>query len=483
VTQARTKAAETRADAAQIGKLDRLFTAQKAAVARDPVPPLAERLARLAALREMVAANRQRFRDSMAADFGSIHPRIVDMMDTGPVIGRVEYFEANLAAWMSPRQIAPGPEHGASTAEIHHVPKGVNGNISPWNFPVESALVMCTDMIAAGNTVIVKPSELAPATAQALDDVVAERFDPEVLAVVQGGPALAEAFAAMPWDHLTFTGSPRVGRLVMQAAARNLVPVTLELGGKNPAVFAPDGVTEELVHLFLTFRTLKAGQVCTSPDYVMVPRDRLEAWVATACNVWRRTYPAHVGHPFATGIINEMHFARVLGYLEEARARGVRVIGLNADEPDPALRQVPTTLVIDPPDDLGCMTEEIFGPVIPVVPYDTFEEAMVQINAGPSPLASYVATHDAHRAQQFVTQVRSGGAAVNDFGMQGGHVALPFGGVGRSGHGCHSGHEGFLGYSHTKSVFYGANDSFVHEVLAPQPGDLSVDAGSTVASA
>ena len=460
-------------DAEQIEKLHRAFEAQKAAVARNPVPSFDERLARLSRLREMLLAHQQTFRDSLAIDFAAIHPRVVDMMDTGPVLARIDYFEANLAEWMAPREVALGPEHGSSSAEVLQLPKGVNGNIAPWNFPIESALVMTVDMLAAGNTVIVKPSELAPVTAQALDDAVSEYFDPEVLTVIQGGLELSSAFASMKWDHLTFTGSPRVGRIVAEAAAKNLVPVTLELGGKNPAVFASDGVTSKLVDLFLTFRTLKSGQVCTSPEYAMVPRDKLEEWIAIATETWRETYPIYVGHPFATGIINEAHYGRILGYLDEARARGVRVVGLNDDKPDPIRRQIPMILVIDPPEDLGCMTEEIFGPVIPVVPFDSMDEAITKINAGPSPLASYLATHDKDLARRFATTVRSGGTAVNNFGIQGGHVALPFGGFGQSGHGCHSGREGFLNYTHTKSVFYGAEDSFVHQVIKTKPSDLT----------
>jgi len=457
----------------EVERLQQAFDAQKVAVARNPVPSLPERLDRISQLGRMMIEHRQQFRDSLAADFGSHHPRLVDLMETGPVLARVKYFEANLGEWMKPRQVAPGPEHGSSTAEIIQLPKGVCGNISPWNFPIESALVMCTDMLAAGNTVIVKPSELSPATAQALDEAIARHFDPEVLTVVQGGPEMGEAFAGMPWDHLTFTGSSRVGRLVMQAAARNLVPVTLELGGKNPAVFAPDGVTRQLIKLFLSFRTLKSGQVCTSPDYVMVPHDHLDDWVTLASEVWRRAYPAYVGHPDATGIINEAHYRRILSYLDEARDRGVRIVGLNDDEADAVSRQIPVTLVIDPPADLGCMTDEVFGPVIPVVPYKSIDQAMARINAGPSPLGSYIATHDSDLARRFVETVRSGGAAVNNFGIQGGHVALPFGGIGASGHGCHSAREGFLNYSHTKSVFYGAGDSLVHKVLEPPLSDLS----------
>jgi len=421
----------------------------------------------------MVIENRQAFHDAIAADFGSHPARLVDLMETGPVIARTRHIEKNLGEWMKPRRVELGPEHGASTGEILQLPKGVVGNISPWNFPIESALVMCADMLAAGNSVIVKPSELSPSTAQAVEDAAASHFDPEVLAIVQGGSAFGAAFARMPWDHLTFTGSPRVGRLVMQAAASNLVPVTLELGGKNPALFADDGITETLIKLFLTFRTLKSGQVCTSPDYVLVPSDRLEDWVATARAVWQQAYPVYAGHRDATGIINDAHYERILGYVDQARDRGVRVVGLNDDEPDRATRHIPITLIVDPPADLDCMTEEIFGPVIPVVPYASFEDAIARINSGPSPLGSYIATNDDDRARRFVTTIRSGGSAVNDFGLQGGHVALPFGGIGASGQGCHSGHEGFLGYSHTKSVFFGAEDSVVHKVLEPPLSDLT----------
>ncbi len=453
--------------APQVERLRRVFDAQKAAAAGDPVPLLGERLDRLARLGRMLIEQRQAFRAALAADFGSHHPWMSDMLETGSVLGRVRHIERHLREWVEPRSVPLGAAHGSSTAEIIHVPKGVNGIIAPWNFPIDCSLVMVADLLAAGNTAIIKPSELAPATARVLDEAVTRHFDATVLAVAQGGPDLAQVFAALPWDHLTFTGSARVGRLVLEAAAKNLVPVTLELGGKNPAVFAPDGVTDELIGRFLAFRTLKAGQIWTSPDHVLVPHDQLDHWVTSAGELWRRAYPVHVGHPDATGIINDAHFHRILGYLDEARARGVRIVALNDDEPDPARRQIAMTLVVDPPSDLRCMTDEVFGPVVPVVPYTSIDAAMARINAGPSPLASYIATYDDDLARRFVSRVRSGGAAVNTFGIQGGHPALPFGGVGASGYGCHSGREGFLAYSHTKSVFYGAGDSLVHQALTP----------------
>ncbi|MCB0997656.1 MAG: aldehyde dehydrogenase family protein [Acidimicrobiales bacterium] len=456
------------------GRMHLAFAAQRAAVLADPVPSLELRLDRVDRVRRLVVEGEDRIRVAMTDDFGSLHPAMVVMLDTLPVIERVNFVEAHLGQWLQPRDVELGEVHGSSRGLVLRTPKGVTGNIAPWNFPIESALVMVVDMLAAGNTCIVKPSELAPATAAVLDALVAEYFSPAELAVVQGGPDLAAEFAAMPWDHLTFTGSARVGRMVMAAAAANLVPVTLELGGKNPAVFAPDAATDdELILRFLAFRTLKAGQICTSPDHALVPRDRLDEWVERAGRLWQRAYPTHVGHRDATGIINAHHLDRLLGYLDEAHARGVRVVGLNDDQPDRDRRQVPLTLVVDPPDDLGCMTDEVFGPVIPVVAYDpgvgahAVDPVIERINAGPSPLGAYLATRNDAVTKRFVDRVRCGGIGINTFGLQGGHAALPFGGFGASGHGCHGAYEGFCTYSHARSVFHGADDSYVHQVILP----------------
>ncbi len=449
-----------------IARLEELFRLQKQSLARDPIPSLTERLSRLKRLKQMLIENRERFRTALSADFDSHHPWLSDIMEGGSVIGRIRHFEAELPKWLEPRPIALEAAHGSSRAEILIVPKGVNGIIAPWNFPIECALVMVADIFAAGNSAIIKPSELAPNCARVLEEVVSEAFAPEILAVTQGGPEFARAFASTPWDHLTYTGSTRVGRLVAEAAARNLTPLTLELGGKNPALFTADAVTDAMIATFLSFRVLKAGQVCTSPDYALVPHDKVDQWVDIACQSWAAVYPKHVGHADATGLINDRHYARVLSLIDEARAKGVRVVTMNNDKPDPALRQIPMTLIVAPPADLVCMQEEIFGPVTPVVPYKSLDEAITRINAGPSPLGAYIATHDDGVARRFVAEVRCGGAAVNTFGLQGNHPALPFGGFGASGYGCHSSEAGFLNYSHRKSVLYAATDSAVHQTLA-----------------
>jgi coniferyl-aldehyde dehydrogenase len=449
-------------------ELDVLFAKQKAAFAKDRVPSLEARLERLRRLDQMMIEFREPIRRALSEDFATHHPLVTDLFESGAVIARSRTIQAFLASWMAPENRELNPlVHGSSKAQVIRQPKGVLGNIAPWNFPVECALIMTADMLAAGNRVIVKSAELAPATAKVLKEAAAAHFSEEILAVVNGGVELASYFASLPWDHLTYTGGSRVGRLVMQAAAPNLTPVTLELGGKNPTVFADDGLEEALVERFLYFRVFKGGQVCTSPDYVLVPENRISKWIDIAKQMWTRLYPNYVDHPDATGAINQAHYSRVMNLVKEARERGVTVVSLNGDQPNAAKRVIPMYVVVDPPDDLQCMQEEIFGPVTPVKSYRTIDEAIARINAGPSPLASYIVTRDEALGARFAREVLSGGTGVNVFGFQAADPGLPFGGVGKSGMGCHSGREGFLNYSHTKAVFDCADDNGLAMAIRP----------------
>jgi len=454
-------------------ELERLFEAQRAAFLEDVDPSLSARLERLATLEQMMVASRERIREALAADFGSHPGRITDLFETGGVVARARNLQAKLEDWLTPE---PRPldaaAHGGSTACVVRQPKGVMGNISPWNFPVECALVMVCDMLAAGNRVIVKVSELAPATATFLQDAVAKHFDPEVLAVVAGDADLGAHFASLPWDHLTYTGSTRVGRLVAQAAAPNLTPLTLELGGKNPTVFLDDAIEERLVHEFLSFKFCKSGQICTSPDYAFVPETLLEEFVGIAERVWRAAYPQYIGHPDVTGMINEAHYDRVLDLVEEAAEANVRVVTLGDEAPDRTLRQIPMMLVIDPPDDLGVMREEVFGPVTAVKPYRSLDEVWRYVNTRPRPLASYLVTRDLAMADTFARAVLSGGAGVNVWGFQAADPNLPFGGIGASGTGCHSAREGFLQYCHSKSLFVCADDNPVKASIVAPYGEV-----------
>lgn len=454
--------------------LDALFARQKAAFARDRNPSLDARLERLRTLDRMLIEFRQPIRDALAADFGNHHAMVTDLFESGAVVARSRNIQAQLPQWLAPEERALNPlAHGSSRAEVMRMPKGVLGNIAPWNFPLECALVMVADMLGAGNRVIVKTAELAPATAAVMGEGISKHFDPEILAMVHGGADFAAYFASLPWDHLTYTGGGRVGRLVLQAAAPNLTPVTLELGGKNPTVFAPDGFEDALIERFLYFRVFKGGQVCTSPDYALVPEGRVDEWVEKAKRLWTALYPKYVGHPEATGAINKAHYDRVMGLVTEARNRGVKVVSLNGDEPDPAKRQIPMYVIVDPPEDLACMQEEIFGPVTPVVSYKSIDAAIARINRGPSPLAAYVVTRDQALGARFSREVLSGGTGVNVFGFQAADPGLPFGGVGKSGMGCHSGREGFLNYSHTKPVFFCADDNGLAFAIKPPYGEVT----------
>ena len=455
-------------------ELDRLFGLQKAAFAKDRSPSLETRLERLKTLDAAMIAFRDEFRAAMSADFCNHHPLVTDLFESGAVVARSRYIQALLPEWIkpSPRELNPHV-HGSSTAWVVKQPKGVIGNIAPWNFPIECALIMVADMLAAGNRVIVKTSELAPRTAEVVRKAIAAHLPEDLVAVVCGGVELAQYFASLPWAHLTYTGSTRVGRLVMQAAANNLTPVTLEMGGKNPTVFAEDGLEDGLIERFLFCRVFKGGQVCTSPDYALVPEHRLEEWLQKAQDIWTRMYPRYIGHPEATGAINDAHYRRVLGMVQEAEAAGVRVISLNGDKPDPALRQIPMYAVVQPPEHLACAQEEIFGPVTAVFTYRSMDEVFDRINGGPTPLAAYLVTRDDALAARFTEQVLSGGTGINVFGFQAADATLPFGGVGPSGIGCHSGYEGFLNYSHQKSVFKCEDDNVLMMAIKPPFGDLS----------
>ena len=455
-------------------ELDRLFAKQKAAFAKDRVPSLETRLERLKRLDQAMIAFREPIRKAFSEDFATHHPLVTDLFESGAVIARSRTIQAYLASWMAPEGRELNSQvHGSSKAQVIRQPKGVLGNIAPWNFPIECALIMTADMLAAGNRVIVKSSELAPATAAVLREAVAAHFPEDVLAVVSGGVELASYFASLPWDHLTYTGGGRVGRLVMQAAAQNLTPVTLELGGKNPTVFADDGFEEALIERFLYFRVFKGGQVCTSPDYVLVPQQRIAEWVEIARRMWSKLYPSYVNHSEATGAINQAHFERVMKLVKEARERGVKVVSLNGEEPNLAKRVIPMYVVVDPPDDLACMQEEIFGPVTPVKGYRGIDEAIARINTGASPLASYIVTRSEALGARFAAEVLSGGTGVNVFGFQAADPGLPFGGVGKSGMGCHSGREGFLNYTHTKPVFYCADDNGLAFAIKPPYGEVT----------
>ncbi len=450
-----------------LAELHSLFAAQQRAFAARPYPTLSDRRQALAQLRATCATVATKLPQALREDFGSHDPSIGLLWELGGVLARLAHTSENLEHWLQ-----PSPRDGAGHGDcyVQYQPKGVIGNMVPWNFPIDISLGPLVDILAAGNTAIIKPSECAPSCAELVRAAIAEHFEPTQVAVVTGGVDLAEAFAELPWNHLRYTGHPTTGRKVMAAAAKNLTPVTLELGGKCPALILSDRVNDDTCAEILSVKAVKSGQVCINTDYILAPADQLESIVSRMHALWAQMFPSFVAHPSATGIINDRHFARLTGYLAEARQRSVRIEPLGNESPDPTRRTLPLTLVIDPPDDLQLMQDEIFGPLLPIKPYRSLDEAIAYVNARPRPLALYVFTEDRALATDVLARTQSGGACVNAIAVHASLPSLPFGGTGQSGMGAHHAHEGFLTFSHARSVYHrGAANPW--ELMRPPWGE------------
>jgi len=464
-----------------IAELEEIVARQRAAFLEDPLPSLQERLELLQALAGMVMAHRTQIQAAMSADF-AVHPTLAtDLIEVLGVAGRAAYAAERLETWMAPEPREADPQmFGSAKAFVQPQPKGVVGNIVPWNFPFDLSVGPLVEMLAAGNRVVIKPSEYTPACAELLRDMIRATFDRDRVDVVVGGLDLAKAFTRVRWDHLLYTGNPAVGREIAKAAAEQLVPVTLELGGKCPAILADDSVDAESVKQILQTKTVKNGQMCISVDYCLVPRERLEDFARIAAEHVREQMAGYCASDSCTGIISERHMERIQGLLDEAQSRGadVRILQDGGDA-DPASRQLPLSLVVDPPDDLGLMQEEIFGPILPVKPYDDLDEAIRHVNGGERPLALYVFSKDEAVADDVLRRTTSGGACVNTSGAHGALPSLPFGGIGQSGSGRHHGVEGFREFSNLRGVFVRGEGDLI-DAFAPPYGPEAqavVDAG------
>jgi coniferyl-aldehyde dehydrogenase len=457
-----------------IHELLEIVERQRAAFLADPYPSLEERRELLGALAEMLLAHRAEIQEAASADFG-VHPTLAaDLIEILGPAGRAGYAAEHLGCWMAPepRAVEPGL-YGSGRAFVQPQPKGVIGSIVPWNFPFELSVGPLIEMLAAGNRVVIKPSEHAPACAELLREMIRETFDRDRVDVVVGGLELARAFSVVRWDHLLYAGGTAAGREVAKAAAEQLVPVTLELGGKCPAILAPDSVDAESVKQILNTKTIKNGQMCITVDYCLVPRRKLEDFSTLAAEHLRTEMPGYCSSSACTGIISNHHLERIQSLLEDARARGCDVRTLEDPcEADPDTRQLPISLVIDPPADLALMQEEIFGPILPLVAYDTIEEAIAFVNAGERPLALYVFTKEEAAAEEVLQRTTSGGACVNSAAVHAALPALPIGGVGQSGTGRHHGVEGFREFSNPRAVFVRGEHDLL-EAFSPPYGSAA----------
>jgi coniferyl-aldehyde dehydrogenase len=439
-----------------IERLARLLALQREAFARERYPSLEVRRDRLSRLLALVTGNEDAVVAAIDADFGgrsSHETRLGELMVTASGIRDTL---RHLADWMRPRRVPTPLSLMPGRGEIVPQPIGVVGVISPWNYPFQLALVPAAGALAAGNRVLLKPSEITPRTSELLAGLVAKHFAEDEFAVVTGDADVGRAFAATRFDHLFFTGSTAVGRHVARAAAENLVPVTLELGGKSPALFDESAEWSLAVPRLAVGKLFNAGQTCIAPDYAIVPSARCDAFVAALAAAIARMYPTLGDNPDYTSIVNERHYRRLAGLVADARAKGARVLEVNpaGETLDPARRRIAPTILTGVTDDMAVMQEEIFGPLLPVETYDDLDEAIARIDARPRPLAFYWFGRDAKRRARVLQETIAGGVTVNDTLLHFAHEDLPFGGIGDSGIGAYHGERSFALFSNEKAVFH-----------------------------
>ncbi len=414
-----------------------------------------ERAQALSMLEDLLADNREALCAAVDSDFHGRPAQETQLLEIFPAIGAARHARRHLKRWMKPERRPTGFWFLPGRSRVICQPLGVVGIVVPWNYPLYLAVGPAVSALAAGNRVLVKMSEAAPATGALFASLVAQRFDPDVLAVINGGPEVARAFTALPFDHLLFTGSTPVGRQVMRAAAENLTPVTLELGGKSPAIVGRGIAVGEAADRIAYGKCLNAGQTCIAPDYALVPRESVEAFAAATRKSIAAMYPRLRDNPDYTAIINASHRARLANYLEDARAKGARIDEINPDAEDFAgSAKMPPALVLDPKEDMRVMQDEIFGPILPVVPYDTLDDAIAYVNARPRPLALYVFDRERAAIDRVLAETVSGGVTVNETILHIAQEELPFGGVGPSGMGEYHGRAGFDTFSKRKAVFF-----------------------------
>jgi len=439
-----------------IGKLIRLVHKQREAFARERYPSLEVRRDRLERLRKLVVENEEAVVAAICEDFGSRSAHETLLGEIVVTANGVRDALRDVARWMKPRRVPTPLTMLPGWGEVIPQPLGVVGIISPWNYPFQLAIVPVTGALAAGNRVLLKPSEHTPRTSELMARLVAKHFAEDEFAVITGDADVGRAFASTRFDHLFFTGSTPVGRLVARAAAENLVPVTLELGGKSPALFDDSADWDLVVPRLVAGKLFNAGQTCIAPDYAVVPAKRLDAFVEKLSETVARFYPTLAANPDYTAIINERHYKRITGLVADAKRKGAKVIELNpaSEKFAPSKRKIAPTLLVGVTDDMAVMQEEIFGPVLPIETYQSLDAAIARIDARPRPLALYFFGEDAKREQQVIREAIAGGITINDTLWHFAHEDLPFGGVGDSGIGAYHGERSFLTFSNEKAVFH-----------------------------
>lgn len=444
-------------------EMKRVLELQKQLNITEGAPSAALRADRLDRCMAMVSAYKKEIVESMQDDFGNRDPIMSATTEVDSVIGPMVHAKKNLKKWMKSEKrkasiAGTGPLLSLTGAKavINYQPKGVVGVISPWNFPVNLALAPLAGIIAAGNRVMLKPSELTPSSSNLMKKMINEYFDESEIAVFTGDPAVGAAFSALAFDHMLFTGGTEIAKHVMRAAADNLVPLTLELGGKSPVVVGQSSKMQDVAQRVMQGKTMNAGQICLAPDYALVPEGRVNEFVDAAVSVTSEMFPEMKDNDDYTSIINQKHYDRIQGYLTDAKEKGAEVVEINPSNEDFSQQphhKIPPTIVLNPTEDMQIMQEEIFGPVLPVKTYSNVSESVDYINSKDRPLGLYYFGKDKKEQDFVLNNTTSGGVTVNDVISHIQMEDLPFGGVGPSGMGSYHGHDGFKEFSHAKATY------------------------------
>ena len=446
-----------------IQDMNRILELQKNLNIKEGAPDINLRKDRLDRVIAMVSKYDKQIVSAVNQDFGNRDQVMSAATEVASVIGPMEHAKKNLKKWMKTekRKAAIAPLGSAlsllgAKAEVRYQPKGVVGAISPWNFPMNLALAPLAGIISAGNRVMHKPSELTPATSDLLKQMIEEYFDEGEMAVFVGDAEVGAAFSGLAFDHLIFTGGTSIAKHVMKAASENLVPLTLELGGKSPVVVDKNAKIKETAQRVMQGKTMNAGQICLAPDYALVPEEKVEEFVQASVEATSEMYPEMKDNDDFTSIINQRHYDRIQSYLEDAKEKGADVVEINPSNEDFSQQphhKIPPTIVLNPSEDMKIMQEEIFGPVLPVKTYKDVTEPVDYINSKDRPLGLYYFGEDAKEKDYVLENTTSGGVTVNDVISHIQMEDLPFGGVGPSGMGSYHGYDGFKEFSHAKAVY------------------------------
>lgn len=458
---------------AAIEAMHRVFQQQQKAFRAAPMPSAEQRIKALKHLKQALLEYQQPLISAINNDFGRRSADETLLAELLPSVEAIKYTTRRLRGWMKPSRRQVGMAFQPGKARVVYQPLGVVGIMVPWNYPLYLAIGPLVGALAAGNRALIKMSESTPATATVLRQMLASCFGEDEVAVITGEVEVGQAFSKLPFDHLLFTGGTEIGRHVMRAAAENLTPVTLELGGKSPALIAPDMPIADAAERIAFGKGFNAGQTCVAPDYVLCPEDKLDALVDALHQRLSRMYPTLRDNPDYTWIINQRQYQRLSNWLQQAEREGARLITINPANEDLAdTRIIAPTLVLDTADGMTLMQEEIFGPILPIVPYQNLQQALDYIADRPRPLALYYFGYDRSDQQRIMQITHAGGMCINDTIL---HVAqddMPFGGVGPSGMGHYHGHEGFLTFSKAKGVYIKQRFNGARPIYPPYGGKM-----------